>query len=92
MTMTIAPDEYLDKLVDMSHIQISCMVQVTETNQIHCQTGEIRLLKPQLNVQVNMKNTQQKKYDTLHVSVYCYMNNHTYPISGSHGHSDWKAD
>ena len=58
--MTIPPDEYLDKLVDMSHIQISCMVQVTETNQIHCQTGEIGLLKPHLNVQVIMKNTHEQ--------------------------------
>ena len=50
--MTILADEYLDKLVDMSHIQMSCMVQVTETNQFHCQTGEFRLVKPQLNIQV----------------------------------------
>lgn len=52
VTMTIMADEYLEKLVDMAHIQTSCMVQVTETNQYHCQTGDFLLLKPHLNIQV----------------------------------------
>ena len=50
--MTILAEEYLDKLVDMAHIQMSCMVEVKETNQYHCQTDEFRLLKPHLNIQV----------------------------------------
>lgn len=59
--MTMLPEEYLDKLVDMGHIQMSCMVQVTETNQYHCQTEEIRLVKPQLNIQVtNAVNRELK--------------------------------
>ncbi len=50
--MTVKTDEYLDKLVDMAVIKITCMVQVIETNQFHCEADDFRLLKPDLIIKV----------------------------------------
>lgn len=47
------PEEYLDKLVDMALIKISCMVRVMETNQFHCEEDDFRLIKPDITVEVS---------------------------------------
>ena len=54
VTMTVKPEDYLDKLVDMAIIKINAMVQVKETNQYHCESDDFRLLKPDLLVKVSI--------------------------------------
>ena len=50
--MTVTPEEYLDKLVDMCQFKISCMVQVVETKQFHCESDVFRLVKPDIEITV----------------------------------------
>ena len=52
VTMEVKATDYLDKLVDMCLIKISCMVRVQETNQFHCESDDFRLLKPDISIQV----------------------------------------
>lgn len=53
--MEVAVKEYLNKLVDLCNIKISCMAQVMETKQFHCASDDFRLLKPELDVDVPMQ-------------------------------------
>ena len=57
--MTVKLDEYLDKLVDMCNIKISCMAQVLETKQFYCDSDDFRLAKPELIIKVSRRSSIQ---------------------------------
>ncbi|XP_074644522.1 hemocyte protein-glutamine gamma-glutamyltransferase-like [Tubulanus polymorphus] len=48
--MTVAADEYLNKLVDQAAIKISCMATVEETKQVFTEQDDFRLSKPDLKI------------------------------------------
>ena len=50
--MNVSVEEYIDKLVDMCNIKISCMAQVEETKQFYCDSDDFRLCKPDLLIKV----------------------------------------
>ena len=52
MKMTVDVDDYIDKLVDMCFIKVSCMARVKETNQIYFDDFMFMLDKPDLQVEV----------------------------------------
>lgn len=61
--MTLKVDDYLDKLVDMANIKMSCMVQVKETNQFHCDSDDFRLLKPELTLKAPAEVKVGEEYE-----------------------------
>ena len=60
--MEITPKEYLDKMVDMCLVKISCMVRVKETDEIHCETYDFRLSKPEITIEVCSTPEKSKSF------------------------------
>ena len=56
--MDVSVDEYIDKLVDMCNIKISCMAQVEDTKQFYCDSDDFRLYKPDLDIKVAISPKQ----------------------------------
>ncbi|ELU14710.1 hypothetical protein CAPTEDRAFT_122859, partial [Capitella teleta] len=48
--MKVTVNDYLNKLVDMCIIKMSCMARVVETNQFFCESDDFRLIKPDIMV------------------------------------------
>jgi hypothetical protein len=52
VSMVVGVDEYLDKLVEMCHIKISCMCRVEATNEFYCRSDDFCLLKPHIDIKI----------------------------------------
>eukprot|EP00918_Siedleckia_nematoides_P033728 GHVU01073272.1.p1 GENE.GHVU01073272.1~~GHVU01073272.1.p1 ORF type:complete len:769 (-),score=118.27 GHVU01073272.1:951-3257(-) len=62
-TMTVKCEDYLDRLVDMASLKISCMAKVEETEQMYCHADDFRLRKPHLTITAPSEMTVGQEYD-----------------------------
>ena len=53
LKMRVEVDDYVDKLVDLCLVQVSCMAKVKKTNQIYVKDYTFALDKPELKVEVS---------------------------------------
>ncbi|CAH1779163.1 unnamed protein product [Owenia fusiformis] len=48
--MKVDPSDYLGKLVDMCMIRMNLMASIIETKQVHCESDDFRLIKPDIDI------------------------------------------
>ncbi|KAH6946248.1 hypothetical protein HPB50_012451 [Hyalomma asiaticum] len=53
LSMTVKPEEYLDKLVDFAMVKIYVIANVNETRQTWSDEDDFTITKPKLNIQVD---------------------------------------
>jgi transglutaminase 1 len=51
LSITVHPQEYIDKLVDHNFIKIYGMATIKETNQTWCEEDDFTLMKPEISLQ-----------------------------------------
>lgn len=60
--MSVAVDDYMNKLVDMCMIRMNVMANVQETKQIHCESDDFRLCKPPIVIKVPEKANVNEEF------------------------------